>query len=157
MGFLFVFKSILWSSYISSNANITSIFSLTEFMGEFVMNDIATLPKQSILLAELSLLGVIDKAIIESLEQALYRLEIEAGGQVYYVNEAVGKPLSRRSIIELQSLLTAYTIRKMYLRHTSPYDEMIGHEVNSSGNELLVPLGNFFADIEIDKNHSSYH
>jgi len=113
--------------------------------------------KRPILLSDLHQFDYLEQVIIESLEQALYRLEVVIGGQLYYVNESKGKSLTRRSIVEMQSLLTPYTIHKMYLRHLSPYDEMIGHDVSKGTNELLVPLGNFFADIEADKETSTQH
>ncbi|MFT7389090.1 MAG: GH43 family beta-xylosidase [Candidatus Endobugula sp.] len=100
--------------------------------------------KQPILLSELSRFPVIDKVILESLEQALYRLVIEVDQQQYYVLEKKGKSLTRRSVVAIQELLTPFVIRGMYLSHQSPYDEMIGHEVNSSSNEMLVPIGDYF-------------
>lgn len=121
------------------------------------MSDSQALPKRAILLSDLAKFDYLEKVIIESLEQALYRLEVVLGGHIYYVNEKPGKSLTRRSIVEIQSLLTPYKIQQMYLRHLSPYDEMIGHEVSSGSNELLVPLGNFFADIEADRDKSTQH
>ncbi|MGH1486616.1 MAG: DUF6482 family protein [Cellvibrionaceae bacterium] len=103
--------------------------------------------KQPVLLSDLSQFNILDKVIIESLEQALYRVEIEVEGNVYYVIEARGKSLTRRSILEIQALLTPYTIGKMFLRQTSAYDEMIGLESTDDSNELLVPLGNYFEHI----------
>jgi hypothetical protein len=100
--------------------------------------------KQPILLSELSRFPVIDKAILESLDQALYRLVIEVDQQQYYVLEKKGKLLTRRSVVAIQEMLTPFTIANMYLSHQSPYDEMIGHEVNSNSNEMLVQIGNYF-------------
>jgi len=121
------------------------------------MSDLQSLPKRAILLSDLSKFDYLEKVIIESLEQALYRLEVVLGGHVYYVTEKAGKSLTRRSIVEIQSLLTPYKIHEMHLRHLSPYDEMIGHDINTDSNELLVPLGNFFADIEVGRNKSTQH
>ena len=39
-----------------------------------------------------------------------------------------------------------YNVKEMYLCHRSTYDEMIGHDVNTYGNEMLVPIGDYFAD-----------
>lgn len=100
--------------------------------------------KKPIFLAELVRFTIIDKVIIESLEQALYRLLIQVDGQQYYVLEKKGKSLTRRSIVELQELLIPFPIRAMYLSHKSPYDEMIGQEVNQHGNEMLVTIGDYF-------------
>jgi hypothetical protein len=106
-----------------------------------------SLPKQPILLADLSQFDYLDKVVIESLEQALYRVEVEAGGNSYYVIESPGKSLTRRSILEIQALLTPFTIRGMFLRQTSAYDEMVGLDDFQGDNELLVPLGNYFDDL----------
>jgi len=109
--------------------------------------------KQPILLSELSRFPVIDKVILESLEQALYRLVIEVDQQQYYVLEKKGKSLTRRSVVAIQELLTPFVIRGMYLSHQSPYDEMIGHEVNSSSNEMLVPIGDYFKNVRDSTVH----
>ncbi|MFT6390308.1 MAG: hypothetical protein ACJAUP_003710 [Cellvibrionaceae bacterium] len=121
------------------------------------MSDLQHLPRRVILLSDLSKFDYLEKAIVESLEQALYRLEVVLGGHVYHVNEKPGKTLTRRSIVEIQSLLTPYKIHQMYLRHLSSYDEMIGHDINTGSNELLVPLGNFFAEVEAGKDKSTQH
>lgn len=113
--------------------------------------------KKPILLEELHQFSSLDQVIIESLEQALYRLEVVVDNTVYFVNEAPGKSLTRRNIVDLQSLLTPFIVGKMYLRQLSPYDEMIGHPVNQYSNELLVPLGNVFDNLMAEKNNSTAH
>jgi hypothetical protein len=100
--------------------------------------------KKPILLGDLGEFNVIDKAIIESLDQALYRLVIEVGGQQYYVLETASKSLTRHSIIAIQELLAPFNVGAMYLQHQSPYDEMIGQEEGEGSNTLLVPVGNYF-------------
>ena len=135
------------------NADVVIADAIAELFGRHVfidngnnrMNQYSSAPKKPILLEQLPPLVVIDKVIVESLEQALYRLVIELQGQQYYVMETATKSLTRRSIIDIQSVLSNFTIAEMFLRHQSPYDEMIGHEVSVGHNELLVPLGNYFA------------
>jgi hypothetical protein len=100
--------------------------------------------KKPILLTDLSRFAAIDKVIIESLEQALYRLVLEVDQQQYYVLEAPNKLLTRRSIVAIQELLTPFPVRGMYLSHQSAYDEMIGQDTNTDGNQLFVPLGDYF-------------
>jgi hypothetical protein len=100
--------------------------------------------KKPVLLTELSRFSAIDKVIIESLEQALYRLVIEVDQQQYYVLEKPQKALTRRSIVAIQELLTPFIVHGMYLSHKSPYDEMIGLEVSDSSNEMFVPVGDYF-------------
>ena len=109
--------------------------------------------KKPVLLDELSRFPVIDKVIIESLEQALYRLVVEVDQQQYYVLEKANKALTRRSIVAIQALLTPFVIHGMYLSHQSPYDEMIGHEVNDNSNEMFVPIGDYFKNTRNDTVH----
>ena len=100
--------------------------------------------KKPLLLSELEQYNVIDKVIIESLEQALYRLVVEMAGQQYYVVEPSGRSLTRRSIVDIQAVLIPFHVKAMYLYHQSPYDEMIGHDVNKNSNALFVPIGQYF-------------
>jgi len=60
--------------------------------------------------------------------------------------ETAAKSFVRHNIVEVQAGLSHCTITQMFLRHQSPYDEMIGHEPSNTNNELLVPLGNYFDD-----------
>lgn len=100
--------------------------------------------KKPLPLTELHQFDCLDKVIIESVEQTLYRLLVEAEGICYYVIESPGKSLTRRSILEIQELLSPYIIKGLFLSHSSPYDEMIGMDVNHDSNELLVPIGNYY-------------
>jgi hypothetical protein len=109
--------------------------------------------KKPILLKKLGQFDSLERVIIESLEQALYRLEVEVDGCCYFVMESSGKILTKRSILDIQALLIPFTIEQMFLRQISPYDEMIGHEVNANSNEMLVPLGNYFADLPDQTRH----
>ncbi|MGS2718788.1 DUF6482 family protein [Eionea flava] len=115
-----------------------------------------SLIKKPILLADLSRFPIIDKVILESLEQALYRVVIEVDVQQYYVLEAPKKSLVRRSVVAIQKILKPYTIINMYLSHKSPYDEMIGQELNSNSNELLVPIGDYFNDVDVVSANKKY-
>ncbi len=101
--------------------------------------------KKPLLLSELGRFAKIDKVIIDSLEQALYRVELVIGEDVFYLLEKPSKNLTRRSIIEIQRVFVGCNVKEMLLRHTSPYDEMIGLSEGNASNELLVPVGNYFA------------
>lgn len=87
----------------------------------------------------------LDRVIVESLEQALYRVTLEVDGQRYFLTESPGKSLTRRSTLEILVLFKSMVIDELYLKHTSPYDEMIGLQEGDYDNELLVPLGNYYA------------
>lgn len=110
------------------------------------MNSHLGVVKKPLLLSELGQFKYIDKIIIDSLEQALYRVEVIVGEDVFYLLEEPSKNLTRRSIVEIQRLFVAFTVKEMLLRHISPYDEMIGLSEGESNNELLVPVGNYFAN-----------
>ncbi len=112
--------------------------------------------KRPLLLRDLDHSTVIDNVIIESLAQALYRVVIEIDGEQYYILEKPSKALARHSVVAIQENFTPFMVRQMYLQHNSPYDEMIGLEVNSGGNTLLVPIGNYFDNVEkewAEKSH----
>ena len=87
----------------------------------------------------------LDRVIVESLEQALYRVTIEVDGQCYYLTDASGKSLTRRNKLEILVLFKSIVVDELYLKHSSPYDEMIGLQESDSNNELLVPIGNYYA------------
>ena len=96
-------------------------------------------------LKELSTCERLDRVIVESIEQALYRVTIEMDGQRYYLVDNNGKNVTKRSKLDILLLFKSITIDELYLKHTSPYDEMIGLQEGDHDNELLVPLGNYFA------------
>lgn len=84
---------------------------------------------------------MIDVAIIQSLDLALYGVLILLGRQLYSLQDEEGRLLTKRNKVAAQSLLSAYTVKQQYLQHSSVYDEMIGNPVSEQGNTLLVPLG----------------
>jgi len=98
-----------------------------------------------IFLKELSTCERLDRVIVESIEQALYRVTLEFNGQRYYLVDNTGKSLTKRSKLDILLLFKSITIDELYLKHTSPYDEMIGLDEGDHDNELLVPLGNYYA------------
>lgn len=109
------------------------------------MNNYEGVVKKPLLVSELKQFECIDKVIIDSLEQALYRVEVIVDGDFFYLLEKPGKNLTRRSIIDIQKLFISCYVKEIFLRHTSAYDEMIGLSEEGSDNELLVPVGNYFA------------
>lgn len=97
-------------------------------------------PSQPISVAELQGLAELDEAVIESLEQMLYRLLVKHRGQWFYV-ASEGKSLVARNLADLQRLLLGKQVPNLWLKHASAYDEMIGLAAESGTNTLLVPLG----------------
>lgn len=84
----------------------------------------------------------LDKVIIHSVGMGIYQASVEKDGDEYYLVESDGTPLKANNIIDLQRQLRPLIFAKMVLCHESPYDEMIGHQTQTSGsNRLEVPLG----------------
>jgi len=78
--------------------------------------------------------------VIQSLDPALFQLRVELDGREHTVYDDSGRrPLSWRSLAEVRAALQGLAIERLLLRHTSAYDEMIGHPPGS-GNLLEVPL-----------------
>jgi len=111
------------------------------------------MPKKPLLLSDIDHSTVINKVIVESLEQALYRVVIQIDDTQYYILEKPGKSLTRHSVVAVQECFKPFVVRQMYLQHSSPYDEMIGLAVNPTGNTLLVPIGNYFENVEANNNN----
>lgn len=95
---------------------------------------------QPISLSQLAALHELEEAVVDSLDQMLYRLLIKAGGQWFYVASAHGALITRNQA-DLLRLLAGKAIGGLWLKHASSYDEMIGLESASGNNTLLVPLG----------------
>lgn len=83
----------------------------------------------------------LEKAIIESLDPALYRLLVLVEGEEVLVTEKNGTSLVKRNQNDLRELLAPFAIASLVLRHQSAYDEMIGQPVRSESNRLEIPLG----------------
>lgn len=109
------------------------------------MASISGSPLKPLSLQELKGYQHFDKVIVESLEQALYRVTMEVNEQRYFLVDQTGRSVSKRSKLEILELFKSIAIDKLYLKHTSPYDEMIGLQEGDHNNELLVPLGSFYA------------
>ncbi len=76
--------------------------------------------------SELFNMGKIEKVIIHSINLSLYQLSIEMDGLEVYVTDNKGNFLRAFNIAGLQKKLRGLDYTKMVLRHSSPYDEMIG-------------------------------
>ncbi|MDK2597680.1 DUF6482 family protein [Pseudoalteromonas obscura] len=84
---------------------------------------------------------IIEKFIINSLDQALYQLSVCLGDSEYIVVDAQGKGIKAHNPLALQKLVQHLPYQKMMLRQQSAYDEMIGQPVRQSSNLLEVPFG----------------
>lgn len=113
--------------------------------GGKMMKSLLGLPIKPMYLKELNTCYRLDRVIVESLEQALYRVTMELNGQRYFLVDDTGKNLTKRSKLEILVLFKSIAIDELYLKHDSPYDEMIGLQEGDHDNELLVPLGNYYA------------
>lgn len=95
-----------------------------------------------ITLAQLYHLGSVDKVIIHSIDMSLYQLSVELDGKEFYVTDNKGKLLRAFNTLQLQKQVRSIEVKKMLLRHTSAYDEMIGlaepHKHNSNMLEVEI-------------------
>ena len=83
----------------------------------------------------------VDKIIYHSLEQALYQASVIIDGVEHAVEDAKGKRITTRNLLELQKKFTDVNCDNHVLRHESPYDEMIGG-AEKGDNAMEVPIGN---------------
>ena len=95
----------------------------------------------SISIAKLKKYFVIDKLIYQSIDLSLYMVSAIIDGEEHYITDSKGAFLKSHNLIELQKLLHAVSATETVLRHSSPYDEMIGGPAKTDPNTLEVPLG----------------
>lgn len=82
----------------------------------------------------------IDKLIYHSVDLSLYMVSAIIDGKEQYITENSGDYLRAPNLIELQKQLQGIKAKKTVLRHSSPYDEMIGGPDKPNSNTLEVPL-----------------
>lgn len=83
---------------------------------------------------------VIDKLIYHSVDLSLYMVSVIIDGKEHYITDNNNTFLKAPNLVSLQKLLKGVEARDIVLRHTSPYDEMIGGPAKESSNVLEVPL-----------------
>lgn len=92
-------------------------------------------------LAELKDIDWIDKVVIHSVDQSLYQASVICGNKEYFVKDSNNKLLRSFRLPELQERFRGLMFGQMVLRHTSPYDEMIGQgDKVRDQNAMEVPL-----------------
>lgn len=84
---------------------------------------------------------VVDKLIYHSVDLSLYMVSAMVEGEEYYIADNSGNFLKSHKLIELQKALAKVKATETVLRHTSPYDEMVGGPDKTGSNALEVPLG----------------
>lgn len=92
-----------------------------------------------ILFSQLSSLNV-ERVIFCSLEQALFQVYVQIDGQEHVVWDSEKRCLRSRNLIELRERLAPLGVADVFLRHESPYDEMIGLPESPTSNRMEVPL-----------------
>ena len=92
-------------------------------------------------LAKLKKYFVVDKLIYHSVDLSLYMVSAMVEGEEYYIADNSGNFLKSHKLIELQKALAKVKATETVLRHTSPYDEMVGEPDKTGSNALEVPLG----------------
>lgn len=83
---------------------------------------------------------VIDKLIYHSVDLSLYMVSAIIDGKEHYITDNKNVHLKAPNLVSLQKLLQGIEAAETVLRHTSPYDEMIGAPIKQSSNTLEVPL-----------------
>lgn len=83
----------------------------------------------------------IEKLIICSLEQALYQAVVVIDGQEHVVWDDEKTCVRSRNLMKIRERFEPLEIKDTFLRHESPYDEMIGMGDGAPSNRLEVRLG----------------
>ncbi len=83
---------------------------------------------------------VVDKLIYHSIDLSLYYVTVVIDAQEYPVLDESGQRLTGRNLLSLQKQLADIHCKNHVLRHSSPYDEMIGGP-EKGDNSMEVPLG----------------
>ena len=94
----------------------------------------------TISLSKLEKYFAIDKLIYHSVDLSLYMVSAIIDGDEHYVSNNKGALLKSSKLLELQKMLRGTSAKETVLRHTSPYDEMIGGPEKGDSNALEVPL-----------------
>lgn len=80
------------------------------------------------------------RAVIHSLDQALYQVTLVIEGEERLLAENSGRPFRRHSLQAVREALRLLPLSSLCLRQLSAYDEMVGQPVRESSNALEVPL-----------------
>lgn len=80
------------------------------------------------------------RAVIRSLDQALYQVTLVVDGRERLLTEDNGRVFRRHSLLEVREALQALPLDSAVLRQDSAYDEMIGQPGREGDNTLEVPL-----------------
>ena len=81
----------------------------------------------------------LDKLIYHSVDLSLYMVSVIIDKQEHYITDKNGHYLKASNLTNLQKELANIEASEIVLRHTSPYDEMIGGP-EKDNNLLEVPL-----------------
>ena len=81
----------------------------------------------------------INKLIYHSVDLSLYMVSVIIDNREYYIVDRHGNYLKATNLVELQQQLSSIKSQETVLRHSSPYDEMIGGP-EKTDNNLEVPL-----------------
>lgn len=81
----------------------------------------------------------IDKLIYHSVELSLYMVSVIIDEQEHYITDKKGNYIKASNLTSLQKEFATIEAKETVLRHSSPYDEMIGGP-EKDNNLLEVPL-----------------
>ena len=93
------------------------------------------------LLKEVKKYQPLQKVIIHSVDQALYQVSVMINNVEYYVKKNQNDFLRAHNPLQIQREFANVAYLEMVIRHSSPYDEMVGQPNKSGNNTLEVPFG----------------
>ncbi|TXS91945.1 hypothetical protein FV139_14560 [Parahaliea maris] len=95
----------------------------------------------TILLSQLPAMAGESDLVINSLQNCLYQAQLRVDDELHTLCRNDGKPITSHSLGQMYEQLGGYAFRGVYLRQTSPYDEMIGQPPAAGSNRLEVAVG----------------
>ena len=84
----------------------------------------------------------VSRVIIESVDLSLYIAHAQIYGEEHVIAEKRGRLLKTRNLLEMKKVIREVICCKLFLRHKSAYDEMVGHHHSNLDNCLEIPLDN---------------
>ena len=84
----------------------------------------------------------IDRFVIESVDLSLYIAFVQINGEEHLIADNSGKPLKTTNLLSMQRQIKQFGKVEAVLRQRSAYDEMVGKNASSSGdNTMELSLG----------------
>ena len=82
----------------------------------------------------------VSRVVIESVDLSLYIAHAQINGVEHVIAEKTGRLLKKSNLLEMRKAIQKVIRCKLFLRHNSAFDEMIGHHHPNIDNCLELPL-----------------